>query len=124
MSHEQAVGFSSIASHPCKERKDGAPGHLFSGSENMDRSLRASVVLALRTEREGRGTPFTANAGELKSLGDPPCGAKCKAGPAPRLLGVLRLGFLLSQLVLLHCEFVYDRSSHRANLNVPIAICP
>ncbi len=46
-------------------------------------SLRASVVPALRTEREGRGTPFTANASELKSLGHPPCGAKCKAGLAP-----------------------------------------
>jgi hypothetical protein len=34
--------------------------------------LQASAVPALRTEREGRGTPFIADASEFKRLGQPP----------------------------------------------------
>jgi hypothetical protein len=42
-----------------------------SGSDSIRPSLQASVVPALRTEREGRRTPFIANASGFKSLGHP-----------------------------------------------------
>jgi hypothetical protein len=46
--------------------------HVVLGSGNTRPSLQASVVPALRTEREGRGTLFLACASEFKSLGHPP----------------------------------------------------
>jgi hypothetical protein len=66
LSRSQTVGDWACASECVLDRD------FVSGSGGIKPLLRASVVPALRTEREGRGTPFIASASEFKNLGHPP----------------------------------------------------